>query len=143
MAVFAQHRGRPERSIGELLREVSNDIGELFRKEIDLAKTELAEKASRAGSNVASLAIGGAVCFAGALALLAAVVNLVGWVIAEVASPELAFWPAPLLVGLVLGGIGYGMVTKALAALRSESLAPEQTAQTLQENKEWLKEKIR
>lgn len=143
MAVFAPHRTRPERSIGELLREVSNDIGELFRKEVDLAKTELAEKASRVGKSVASLAIGGAVCFAGALVLLAAVVNLVAWVIAELASPEVAVGLAPLLVGLVLGGVGYGMVKKALAALRSESLAPEQTTQTLQENKEWLKEKIR
>ena len=32
---------------------------------------------------------------------------------------------------------------KALTALRTESLAPEQTTQSLQENKEWLKEKIR
>jgi hypothetical protein len=143
MAVFAPYRSRPERSLGELLREVSTDLGALFRKEIELAKAELSEKGSRVGRNVASLAVGGAVCFVGGLALLAAAVSLVGWLIAEITSPEIAVWLAPLLVGLVLAFVGYGMVTKALAALRDESLAPEQTTQSLQENKEWLKEKIR
>jgi hypothetical protein len=143
MAVFAPHRSRPDQSIGELLREVSSDAGALLRKEIELAKAELAEKGSHVGKNVASLAVGGAVCFAGGLALLAAVVSLVGWLVAEISSPELAVWLAPLLVGAVLAFVGYGMIGKALTALRSESLAPEQTTQTLQENKEWLKEKIR
>ena len=143
MAVFAQYRNRPDRSIGELLRDVTNDLGALFRNEIDLAKAELSEKGRHIGKNVASLAVGGAVCFAGGLALLAAVVNLVGWLIAEIASAELAVWLAPLLVGGALAFVGYGMIGKALTALRSESLSPEQTTQTLQENKEWLKEKIR
>ena len=142
MAVFAS-RPRTERSFGDLLREVTSDIAALFRKEVELAKTELSEKASEVGKSVGSLAVGGAVMFAGALALLAAVVNLVGWVLAEITSPELAVWLAPLLVGLVLAWAGYGMVTKAMAALRTVSLAPEKTTQSLQENKEWLKEKIR
>jgi len=142
MAVFAP-RQRTERSFGELLREVTTDIAALFRTEVELAKVELSEKASEAGKQVGSIAVGGAVMFAGALALLAAVVNLVGWVIAEIASAELAVWLAPLLVGLVLAFVGYGMVKKAMAALRTEGLAPEQTTQSLQENKEWLKEKIR
>ena len=143
MAVFAPSRQRTERSFGDLLREVTTDIAALFRKEVELAKVELSEKASEAGKQLGSIAVGGAVMFAGALALLAAVVNLVGWVIAEITSPELAVWLAPLLVGLVLAFVGYGMVKKAMAALRTEGLAPEQTTQSLQENKEWLKEKIR
>lgn len=143
MAVFAPSRQRTERSFGELLREVTTDIAAMFRKEVELAKVELSEKASEAGKQVGSIAVGGAVMFAGGLALLAAVVNLVGWVIAEITSAELAVWLAPLLVGLVLAFVGYGMVKKAIAALRTEGLAPEQTTQSLQENKEWLKEKIR
>jgi hypothetical protein len=143
MAVFAQHRNRPERSFGELLREVTSDITALFRNEVALAKVELSEKAQHVGKNLAALALGGAVCFAGGLALLAAVVNLVGWLIAEMASAELAVWLAPLVVGLALAAFGYGMVKKAMDALRKEGLAPEQTTRTLQENKEWLKEKIR
>ena len=143
MAVFAPYRQQPQRSFGELLREVTSDLAALFRKEVELAKVELTEKAVGVGKNVGSLAVGGAVMFAGALALLAAVVNLVGWVIAEITSPELAVWLAPLLVGLALAFVGYGMVKKAMTALREESLAPEQTTQSLQENKEWLKEKIK
>jgi uncharacterized membrane protein YqjE len=142
MAVFAQHRSR-ERSVGDLLREVTGDVTALFRQEIALAKAELSEKAAHVGRNLAAVAVGGAVAFAGALALLAALVNLVGWVIAEIASAELAVWLAPLLVGAVLAAIGYGMITRALKALRQQSLLPEQTTRTLQENKEWLEEKIR
>jgi putative superfamily III holin-X len=143
MAVFAQYRQRSGPSFGELLREVTGDISALFRKEVELAKTELSEKAADVGRNVGAVAVGGAVLFAGGLALLAAVVNLVGWVIAAITSPELAVWLAPLLVGLALAFVGYGMVKKAIANLRTVSLAPEQTTQTLQENKEWLKEKIK
>ena len=143
MAVFAQARQRPDRSFGDLLREVTSDFSALFRKEVELAKVELSEKAADVGKNVGALAVGGAVLFAGALALLAALVNLVGWVIAEIASAELAVWLAPLLVGLALAFVGWGMVQKAMTALRTASLAPEQTTQSLQENKEWLKEKIR
>jgi uncharacterized membrane protein YqjE len=143
MAVFTSQRPRGERSYGELLREITHAFTELVRSEVALAKAEMSEKAARAGRHLASVAIGAGVAFAGGLALLAAVVNLVGWLIARVASAGLAVWLAPLLVGGVLAAVGYGMITKAVKALREESLAPEQTRQTLQENKEWLKEKVR
>ena len=141
MAVFASHRPS-ERSFGGLLREVTSDIAALFRAEVALAKAEISEKSNRVGRNLAALAVGAGICFAGALALLAAAINVVAWLIAEVISPALAVWLAPLLVGAVLAAVGYGRIRSAVKELKSESLAPEQTTQTLQENKEWLKEKI-
>ena len=50
----------------------------------------------------------------------------------------------PLLqrVGAVLAGIGYSMIKKAMTTLKQESLTPQKTTQSLQENKEWLKQKI-
>lgn len=131
-----------DRSIGQLLKELRDETTTLLRQEVDLAKTEMGEKASRVGSNVGSLAMGGAVAFLGALALLAAVVYGLTSLLDQFMSVGVAIWLAPLIVGLVLAAVGYSLVKKALATLRQESLTPRRTTQTLQENKEWLKSRM-
>jgi drug/metabolite transporter (DMT)-like permease len=88
------------------------------------------------------VAVGGAVLFAGALALLFAAVNALTEILAHVVPITVAAWLSPLLIGLVLGAIGYSLVNKALATLKQESVTPRRTTQSLQENKEWLKSKM-
>lgn len=131
-----------DRSIGQLLKELRDETTTLLRQEVDLAKTEMGEKASRVGSNLGSLALGGGVAFLGALALLAAVVYGLTSLLDQFMSVGVAIWLAPLIVGLVLAAVGYSLLNKALATLRQESLTPQRTTQTLQENKEWLKSKM-
>jgi xanthine/uracil permease len=133
---------REERSIGQLLKELRDETTTLLRQEVDLAKTEISEKASRTGRNLGSLAVGGGVAFLGALALLAAVIYGLTSILNQFMSVGVAIWLAPLIVGLVLAAIGYSLVQKALATLRQESLTPKRTTQTLQENKEWLKARM-
>jgi putative Mn2+ efflux pump MntP len=133
---------KEELSIVQLLRELTTATRTLLKQEVDLAKTEMTEKASRVGANLGSLAVGGAVAFLGALALLAAVVYGLTTILSKFMSLGVAVWLAPLIVGAILAGIGYSLVKKALETLKRESLTPEKTAQSLQENKEWLKEKI-
>jgi drug/metabolite transporter (DMT)-like permease len=131
-----------ERSLGQILRELRDESSALLRKEVELAKTEMSEKASRVGTNVGALAVGGGVAFAGALALLAAVVFGLTSLLSKFMSPGVAVWLAPLLVGLVLAFIGYGMINKAVDALKRERIAPTQTTESLKENTEWLKERM-
>jgi hypothetical protein len=131
-----------DRSLGQILRELRDESSALLHKEVDLAKAEMSEKASRVGSNLGAMAVGGGVAFAGALALLAAVVNGLTSLLSKVMSPGVAVWLAPLLVGIVLAFIGYGMIKKAVAALKQERIAPTQTTESLKENKEWLKSRI-
>lgn len=133
---------REERSIGQLLKELRDETTTLLRQEVDLAKTEMSEKASRIGSNLGSLALGGSVAFLGALALLAAVVYGLTSILNQFMSVGVAIWLAPLIVGAALAAIGYSLVQKALATLRQESLTPRKTTETLQENKEWLKARM-
>lgn len=133
---------REERSIGQLLKELRDETTTLLRQEVDLAKAEMSEKASRTGKNLGSLAVGGGVAFLGALALLAAVIYGLTSIFNQFMSVGVAIWLAPLLVGLVLAAIGYSLLKKALAALKQESLTPQRTTQTLQENKEWLKARM-
>lgn len=131
-----------ERSLGQILRELRDESSQLLRKEVELAKTEMSEKASRVGTNVGALAVGGGVAFAGALALLAAVVFGLTSLLSKFMSPGVAVWLAPLIVGLVLAFIGYGMINKAVDALKRERITPTQTTESLKENTEWLKERM-
>lgn len=131
-----------ERSLGQILRELRDESGQLLHQEVELAKAEISEKASRVGANLGSVAVGGAVAFAGALALLAAVITGLTSLLSKLISPGVAVWVAPLLVGIVLAVVGYGMITKAVEALKRERIAPTKTTQSLKENTEWLKTRM-
>lgn len=125
---------REERTLGDLFAELSQEVSTLVRQEIQLAKVEMTQKASRAGKNIAFIALGGAVIYAGFLALVLAL-------IAGLAE-FLAVWLAALLVGLVVAGIGYILVQKGLSELKNINPAPRRTIETLRENKEWVKQQI-
>jgi len=134
---------RDDRSLGQILRDLRDETSQLLRQEVDLAKTEMSEKMSRLGSNMGSVATGGAVLFAGALVLLAALTLGLVALFSQFMDRDVAMWLAPLLVGGVLAFIGYGMVKKALQALKQEGIAPQRTTQSLKENKEWLTAKMK
>jgi len=138
-----QAQGRDERSLGDLLKELTGEIRDLFRKEVELARTETAEKASRVTSRAAAVAVGGAVALVGGLVLMEAVVRGLTALLAQWMPLDVAVWLAPLIVGGVLAAVGYGLFSKAMARLRSESLTPEKTKESLQENAQWLKAKIK
>lgn len=133
---------KDERSLGQILKELTGETSTLLRQEVELAKTEMSEKATRVGTNVGALAVGGAVAFLGALALLFAVIYGLTSLLDQFMSLRVAVWLAPLLVGLVLAGVGYSMMKKARETLKHEGIAPRKTTDSLQENKEWLKAKI-
>lgn len=126
---------KDDRSLGELFSELAQYTSTLVRKEVQLAKTEMSQKASRVGKDVGFLAVGGAVAYAGLLAVLAGVIVLLGQVI--------PMWLSALLVGLVVAGVGYFLVRRGLDALKRENLAPRQTIETLKEDQQWAKDQMR
>ncbi len=128
-------QGRDERSLGELFSTLAQDTSTLVRQEMTLAKTEMSQKASRAGKDVGFLAAGGAVAYAGLLAILAGAIILLGQVI--------PMWLSAILVGLVVAGVGYFLVRKGLDALKREDLTPRQTIETLKEDQQWAKDQTR
>src|SRR4051795_3426706 len=101
---------KEDRSIVQLLRELTIETRTLLKQEVDLAKTEMTEKASRVGANLGALAVGGAVAFLGALALLAAVVYGLTSILSKLMSLGVAVWLAPLIVGGILAAVGYSLV---------------------------------
>ena len=126
---------KEERSIGELIANLASETGTLVRQEIALAKVELGQKATRIGSNIAQLAIGGAVAYAALLALLAGVIALL--------ATAMAWWAAAIVVAVVVGIVGAVMISKALESLKRTELAPRQTVETLKEDAQWAKQQVK
>ena len=124
-----------ERSLGQLFGELAEETRTLLRQEMDLAKTELSEKAAFAGKNAGFAAAGGLVILMGALPVIAGIVIALGHAIGYATS---AF-----IVGIVLMAIGAFLTMKALKAFKSEPLAPVKTQRQLKETKEWAKEQMR
>ena len=50
---------RDDRSLGELFSELTQETRTLVRQEVDLAKSEMSQKASRLGKDIGFLAAGG------------------------------------------------------------------------------------
>ena len=126
---------RDDRSLGELFAELTKETTTLVRQEVALAKTEMTQKAAEVGKDVGFLGAGGAVAYAGLLAIIAGVILALGEFI--------PLWISALLVGLMVAAIGYFLVRKGLNALKQVKPAPEQTIQTLKEDKEWAKDQTK
>ena len=128
----AQRIDQQRESFGELISELATNSSALVRDEIELAKQEMREKLNSFRAGVVTLAISGVVLLVGTLTLIAAAVIGLGHLI----GPG---WAA-LVIGGVLALVGGIAAMVGLGQLRRTSLKPEQTIETLQEDKEWLKE---
>ncbi len=121
-----------DRSLGELVGELSSEVSALVREEMQLARTELAAAAKPAAASAGLLGTGalfGLGAFGAATAFLIALIGL--W---------LPVWAAALLVAAAYGLVA--LVAGLTAKKTIEHTAPhafEQTAQTLKEDIEWAK----
>ena len=129
-------QSKDERSLGELFTDLARDTGTLVSQEVALAKTELTATASRVGKDLAVLAVGGLVAYAGLLAII-------GGVIAVLAANGVPLWVSALVVGAIVAVIGAVLVRRGLAALQREEWAPRQTMESLKEDTQWAKEQVR
>ena len=119
-------------SLGELVKQLSEQTSRLARQEVELAKVELQEKGKRAGLGAGMF--GGAGLFG-----LYAVGALVAAAILALATAVDA-WLAALIVAAVLGAIA-GIL--ALVGKRNVQQAtppvPEQATESVKEDVQWAK----
>jgi hypothetical protein len=120
------------RGVGELVREVTQDLSQLFSQELALAKTELTAEAKKAGRTAG--AFGGA--------------GLAGWFTLLFASLALLFalagvfnsyaWAALVVTALwaVVGAVLFVLARKQAQELNP---TPEMTVQTLKEDAQWAR----
>ena len=125
-----------DRSLPDLLKQLSEQTTRLVHQELDLAKAELQQKGKEAGA--------GAGMFGGAGALgLAALGALTACFILAL-NAIMPAWLAALLVAVVYGIIAFVLVKQGQARLkRATPPVPEQTIETVKEDVEWAKTQMR
>ena len=130
-----ENRSLENRPLGDLFGDLATDMSNLVRQEITLAKVELTQKAKYVGRNVGYLVIGGAIAYAAMLAIIAALIMLL--------AKYVPHWGSALIVGAVVGGIGWLLIGKAMTALQQTDLTPRETVETLKEDATWMKQQIK
>lgn len=129
-----------DRSIGDLFSELTSETTTLVKQEIRLVKAEATQEAKEAGAAIGEAAAGGAVAYAGLIAL---VIGL-GWGLGQLIGDDLELvWLGITIAGIVVAIIGYVLLQKGLDKVKALSPPLDTTTQTLQEDKQWIKEETR
>jgi uncharacterized membrane protein YqjE len=125
-----------DRSLPELLRQLSQETTALVHQELELAKAELQQKGRQA--------VAGAGMFGGAGALgLAALGALTACFILAL-NAVMPAWLAALIVAVVYGIVAFVLVKQGQAKLKQATPpVPEQTIETVKEDVEWAKTQMR
>ncbi len=118
------------RSAGELMKEITEDLSTLVRKEVELARSEL-------GASIAEKVKGGVIiAIVGVFALLALLFALLA--VRDAVALWLPEWAADLITAaalLVLGSMGAVIAKKKLSAPIEARL----TKETIKEDIQWAK----
>ena len=126
---------RREESIGELMKDLSNDLTELVRQELRLAQAEMTERGKQAGLGIGMFGGAGLIGFLALGAFTAAFIAIL--------ATTMRTWVAALIVTVV-----YGLIAGALALMGRREVAealppaPEQTTETLKEDAQWAKAQL-
>ncbi|WP_108503043.1 phage holin family protein [Paracoccus indicus] len=128
---MADHR---ETGTGNLIAELMDHVSSLLRKEVDLARTEVAEKMNSALGGIISMAV--ALVFA-IVALNTLSAAIVSWLAEAV---DLGAGWASLIVTVVFGLIAVMLIMRGKKTLQARNLAPSKTGQNLRRDVESVKE---
>ena len=129
-------RAVDNRSLGDLLSELSRETATLVRQEVALARTELTRNVARVQRHAALIVAGGVIAYSGLLAIVAAIV--LGLIRLGVTP-----WLAALVAGIGVAILGYMLLQQGLSGLKRDPLTPEQTIDTMKENAQWAKNQVR
>ena len=127
---------KDDKSFGELFGDLTREMSTLVRQEVQLAKTELTEKAVTTAKGAALIIVAACLGFVAFQALVAAAI--LG--LAQVVQP----WLAAVIVGGALAAIAGVLAMMAIAAFKKGgSPVPQQTVETIKEDVQWAKQQMR
>jgi len=124
------------RGLGDLLGDLASQVSTLVRKEIELARVEITSSFGRAGRGAAMAGLGGALLYAGLLVLLAAAVF-------GLVEAGMEPWLAALVVGVAAAVVGGALTSVGVKQVQTTNMAPTQTAESVRENVEFVKETMK
>jgi uncharacterized membrane protein affecting hemolysin expression len=120
-----------QRSMGDIVGDIAKDVSNLVRQEMDLAKTEMKQEATKAGKGAGML---GGAGVAGHMALLFLTLTLVflldNWMPIELAA---------LILTAVWGIIAAVLAARGRNELKQVDPKLETTQRTLKEDVQWAK----
>lgn len=120
-----------DESVGELVSQLTTDLGELTRQELALAKAELQTEAKKAGKGAGML---GGAAFAGWMVALFVSLTVM-WALDEAMD---LIWAA-LIVAVVWAVVAVVLAMTGRKELREVNPKPDQTVESLKEDAKWLK----
>jgi hypothetical protein len=123
---------RMDRSLGELLSDLSQQTGDLIRQEVRLAKAELSEKLSDVGRH--AMMIGAAVACG-----LAAVITVAAAITLLLIDLGVQPWLSAVITAALMAGTAFVLAQSAITALRNRGITPVETLHSIKETTQWLK----
>jgi len=126
-----QSRLSTDDSVGELVTQLSTDLGQLTRQEFALAKAELQAEAKKAGKGAGML---GAAAFAGWMMALFLSLTVM-WALGEAMD---LVWAA-LIVTAVWAVVAAALAMTGRKELQEVNPKPDQAIESLKEDAKWLK----
>ena len=124
---------RDRESFASLLSGAINDIRELFRQEISLARVEIRDEMANLKSAVVKLSAAAVALLLGTVLLLMALSRGLAVLF------DMPIWAGFAIVGGLLVIVGGVLLAVAWPNLRAIGPVPERTVRTLKENVEWVK----
>jgi len=121
-------------SLGETFTGIIQDVQNIIRGEVQLAKTEIKEDAGKLGG---ALGMIGAAVF---LALVGFIFLMLG--VTYLLNKSLEMWIAAGIVGLALLLIGVILALSGKKTLQEANMVPDKTIESLKEDKEWASRQI-
>src|SRR5215510_13228875 len=110
-----QETWKREASLGELFQDLAADARLLVRQEVQLAKAELKQGATRMSRAAIYLALGALLGGAALLSFVAALIALL--------STFMSVWFAAFIVGVLTAAIAYIVVNKGLVIIKATQMA--------------------
>ena len=126
-----QQTWRSEPSLGELFGDLARETKQLVRSEVQLAKVELKDSATRVGKGAGFIGAGAILGIGATLSLLTALIALL--------ATFMPVWLAALIVAVGIGGTGFILARKGMAIIEQADIAPRETLETVREDVLWLK----
>jgi uncharacterized membrane protein YqjE len=124
-----------ERSLPELLKQLSEETSRLVHQELELAKAELTQKAKQAGMGAGLFGAAGVVGLLALAALTACFILALNAVMPA--------WLVALLVAVVYGAVAAVLALRGKAKVKQATPPlPEQTIETVKEDVEWAKNQM-
>lgn len=123
------------RSLGQLITAVMSELPTLVRKESELIRAEVGEKLSQASKAAVQLGVGAAMLLGAFLVLLQGLVLA----LSKVMDP---LW-ASVLVGAVVGLLGFFLVRGAAKKISPAEMTPDRSARQLQKDAQLVKEQVK